>query len=311
MMQLVKKPDPSNPGGKKDPDEDSGFRARDLLKAVYNIQPLTDKEFGTIRDIIYRQTGIKLNDGKRALVMGRLHKVLTNLGMSDYTAYLDYIQADKSGRALGHMIDRITTNHTFFYRESEHFELMQKDILPRVVALPHVLSGKKLRIWSAGCSTGEEAYDLAMCVREFFREQLNKWDVAILASDISSHTVHFADRGIYPAARLQEMPASLRVKYFKKIENGDFYEVRPELKDMITFRILNLKQDDYPFRGKFDIIFCRNVMIYFDDEVRYELVDRFFRYTHPGGYLIISHSENLYRTRCPFKNEGRSIYRKI
>ena len=268
---------------------------------------ITEGEFNKLRKLLYDRFGFNLSDQKRTLVIERLQKVLRQRGFSSFSQYYEYVIQDPTGQALLELIDRISTNHTFFFREQEHFSFLREVVLPEVMERNAAARQKKLRIWSAGCSSGEEPYSVAIELGKYFQSAIKEWDVAILATDISTSVLAKAESGIYNDNQLQGIDAALRRSFFLQVDQG--WQVRPEVRKLVTFRRLNLMLDKYPFRGLFDLILCRNVMIYFDTATREQLVARFARYTQPGGYLFIGHSESLTRENQYFRYVQPAVYR--
>jgi chemotaxis protein methyltransferase CheR len=207
------------------------------------------------------------------------------------------------------LVDKISTNHTFFFRENEHFDFLSETILPGIVKQMQNKPKQAIRIWCAGCSSGEEPYTLGMVISEYFKSSIGDVDVGILATDISVSALEKAAAGIYPAERMELVPLAYRQKYFKSLKGG-CWEVKSNLKDMVLFRRLNLIQQNFPFKGFFQLILCRNVMIYFDKETQQGLIGRFHRYTEPNGFLFIGHSETLDRSMGLYKYVMPSIYQK-
>jgi chemotaxis protein methyltransferase CheR len=267
---------------------------------------ITDEEFEKLAKFIKSNYGINLKEEKKSLVMGRLRKVLHQKNMSSFSEYLDYVLSDKTGEAVSDMVNRITTNHTYFMRESKHFEFFKEEVLPY---LKKKVSDKDLRIWSAGCSTGEEPYTLAMIIDEFFGKEKLFWNTQILATDISSKVLDVAKKGVYNNDSIAKMPSEKRLKYFKKISD-EKSEVVDQIKKEVIFARLNLMNETFPFKKKFHTIFCRNVMIYFDSKTKMDLVNRFYEITEPGGYLFIGHSESLIRSQTKYKYIMPAVYRK-
>ena len=267
---------------------------------------ITDEEFEKLAQFIKSNYGINLKEEKKSLVMGRLRKVLHQKNMSSFSEYLDYVLSDKTGEAVSDMVNRITTNHTYFMRESKHFEFFKEEVLPY---LKKKVSDKDLRIWSAGCSTGEEPYTLAMIIDEFFGKEKLFWNTQILATDISSKVLDVAKKGVYNNDSIAKMPSEKRLKYFKKISD-EKSEVVDQIKKEVIFARLNLMNETFPFKKKFHTIFCRNVMIYFDSKTKMDLVNRFYEITEPGGYLFIGHSESLIRSQTKYKYIMPAVYRK-
>jgi chemotaxis protein methyltransferase CheR len=270
---------------------------------------LSDQEYSLLRDLIYSQFGINLGERKRALIIGRLNKVLKHMGFSDFQQYYDYVISDSSGDALTTLINRISTNHTYFYREADHFHYFSQHLLPEMAEKLKKQHRQDLRIWCPGCSSGEEPYTLAMLIAEFFGKDLPLWDPGILATDISLSALDKARNGIYLHANVSALPPNLQRNYFQRLSQDESVVIG-KLKDMILFRRLNLMGSRFPFKRKFHVIFCRNVMIYFDKPTRETLIDRFSHYLEGGGYLFIGHSETLGRENPHFTYVQPAIYRK-
>ncbi|MDP4092418.1 MAG: protein-glutamate O-methyltransferase CheR [Bacillota bacterium] len=267
---------------------------------------ITEKEFRQLAAYIKANYGINLKEEKQALVNGRLQNVLVQYGMNSFSEYYDFVMADTTGEAATILIDKITTNHTFFMREAEHFSYFRDKVLVDIV---RKLKVKDLRVWCAGCSSGEEPYTLAMIIDEFFGAEKSLWDTKVLATDISSKMLDAASKGIYENSSISTMPASWRLKYFKNID-GQKSAVVDSLKNEVIFRKFNLMEEYFPFKKKFHVIFCRNVMIYFDNKTKTELVNKFYELTEPGGYLFVGHSESLNREDTMYKYVIPAVYRK-
>jgi len=270
---------------------------------------LSNKEYELISGLIYNKFGINLGEQKRALIVGRLNKVLHQYGFTTFEEYYNYLIKEQSGEALKTLVDRISTNHTFFWREHDHFDYLIKTVLPEFAASSKNIGNRSLKIWCSGCSSGEEPYTIAMLLREYFGVSLSSWDTGILATDISSLALDKAKKGIYSDENISKLPVHLRNGYFKNIGNSQL-EVIPQLRELLLFRRLNLIADNYPFKNKFHIIFCRNVMIYFDKATREALLTRYSRYIVDGGYLFIGHSESLGRMTHDFDYIKPAVYRK-
>ena len=273
-----------------------------------NFGPLLgDAEFEFIRHVIGENAGIVLGPNKRQLVQGRLARRLRELGLPTYEAYCEHIRNSGPEELVG-LINALTTNVTAFFRENHHFDALASYMIPE--ALKRNQTARRLRIWSAGCSTGEEPYCIAMVLAESLPSS-ERWDAKILATDIDSDVIHFAQQGIYPLDRLTSVPqARLRRSFRKGVgENAGQALIQPDLARLITFRTLNL-QRSWPMQGPFDIIFCRNVMIYFDQPTRERLVSRFAALLAPNGYLCLGHSESIHAGTAPFQLVGKTIYRK-
>lgn len=270
---------------------------------------LTNQEFHLLRDLIHRQYGISLSEQKRALMLGRLSQVVQQLGLSNFGQYYQHVLRDPTDESLTTLANCISTNHTFFYREPQHYDFLRQVALPNLQKAAQIRSEKKLRIWCAGCSSGEEPYTLSIVLHDFFREQAKEWDIGILATDISNQVLQAARTGCYAEENVANVPAELRSTFFQRVDES-CWQVKAQVREPILFRRLNLMQEHFPFRGKLDFIFCRNVMIYFDSLTKGILLDKFFRFTRPGGYLFVGHSEALGHNRASYQYVQPAIYRK-
>lgn len=267
---------------------------------------ITHKEFSQLAEYIKSNYGIHLKQEKQALVTGRLHNVLMEKNFKTFSEYFDYVVSDKTGEAATTLINKITTNHTFFMREVDHFDYFRDKVLPYLVSS---IREKDLRIWSAGCSSGEEPYTLTMIMNDFFSDEKASWDAKILATDISNNALNKAIRGQYSREQISSLPPSWKNNYFKKISNEN-YILTDKIRDDVIYRKFNLMEEVFPFKKKFHAIFCRNVMIYFDSETKNELVNKFYEATEHGGYLFIGHSESLNRDAARYKYIMPAVYRK-
>jgi chemotaxis protein methyltransferase CheR len=274
-----------------------------------DVLPLADADYRFVASLLYSRFGIQIGNAKRVLVAGRLTKRVRALGLESFAEYFDYLRADSSGAELSEFINRLTTNHSFFFREKDHFEFLAKEVLPGIRRGLERDPGRQLRMWSAGCAAGEEVYTLALVLREFFGPAIDRLDLGLLATDISLAALKAAKTGIYAAQKLTEVPRSMKASSFRELD-GERSELSPELRRMVLFKRLNLMADSYPFKSSFDVVFCRNVMIYFDQASRARLVGSFYRYIKPGGYFFIGHSETIQRSDCPFEYVSPAIYRK-
>ena len=265
-------------------------------RSTTDISSLTDKEFQEISAFIYDVCGIKLPPIKKTMLSARLNKRLRQLKIGSFSAYLDYVMSPEGQTLeLTRMIDVVSTNKTDFFREPKHFEILTSHILPEYAQLSR--SGKllrPLRIWSAGCSSGEEPYTIAM-VMENFCSQDSTLDYSILATDINTEVLALAEQGVYANETVAPVPVSFRQKYLMKGKgsHAGFHRVVPELRGKVTFRRLNFMDRDFGIKEEMDIIFCRNVIIYFDRKTQIELFEKFFRQFARGGYLFTGHSESL------------------
>ncbi|MFK7831490.1 MAG: protein-glutamate O-methyltransferase CheR [Congregibacter sp.] len=275
-----------------------------VARSSGNVASLTDSEFEQIQAIIRRMTGITMGDTKRHLV---LRRVSTRLKALHMTSVPDYIKLLESGDATEAELftNAVTTNLTSFYREDHHFDYLAKNILPQLIANKQN-SSKRLRIWSAGCSTGEEPYSIAMTLNDVMPD-IDCWDAKLLCTDIDTAVVATAKAGVYPEQRLEKVPGSQLKKWFER--DGGLLKASQALKKHLTFKQLNL-MNEWPMRGKFDVIFCRNVVIYFDKPTQRVLMDRYAEQLEEGGYLILGHSESLYKVSERFTLIGKTIYQK-
>jgi chemotaxis protein methyltransferase CheR len=268
---------------------------------------LGDREFEFIRHVIAENAGIVLGPQKRQLVQGRLARRLRELGLSSYEAYCDHVR-DSGPEELVGLINALTTNVTAFFRENHHFDALAEYMLTE--ALARNGQSRRLRIWSAGCSTGEEPYSIAMTAQRALRSA-GRCDLKILATDIDSDVVAFAQRGVYPLDRVTTMDDTVLHSSFVRGTGAQegFVRVKGSLGAMITFRPLNLL-GEWPMQGPFDVIFCRNVMIYFEQRTREQLLTRFAGLLAPGGYLCLGHSESIHGTQPAYRLVGKTIYRR-
>lgn len=269
---------------------------------------INDSDFIKLTQFIKENYGINLIR-KRTLIEGRLSNIILEKGFKSFSEYLDYVFNDKTGDEMVILINRLTTNHTYFMREAKHFDYMRNTVLPY---LSKSVKDHDLRIWSAGCSTGEEPYTLEMILHDYFDSDSIPWDTQILATDISNRALNIARRGIYSAEAIKDVPAVWKLNYFEKADaDGKSYRVREKIRKDVIFREFNLMTKDYPFKRKFHVIFCRNVMIYFDQPTKEALINRFYEITEPGGYLFIGHSESVNREASKYKYVMPAVYRKV
>jgi chemotaxis protein methyltransferase CheR len=226
--------------------------------------------------------------------------------MTSFSEYYDYVVSDKTREAAITLIDKITTNHTFFMREVDHFYYFRDKVLPYLVSN---VREKDLRIWSAGCSSGEEPYTLSMIIDEFLGNEKSCWDSKVLATDISNKVLEKAIKGVYSNEGIATLPSSWKLNYLKKFDNENHILI-DKIRNEVIYRSFNLMDPVFPFKKKFNVIFCRNVMIYFDNKTRMELIKKFYDSTEYGGYLFIGHSESINRDETKFKYVMPSVYRK-
>jgi chemotaxis protein methyltransferase CheR len=266
---------------------------------------LKDSEFRELTFYMKKNYGINLSQ-KKLLIEGRLSNMVIEKGFSNFSDYLKFVFKDASGIEISTIINKLTTNHTFFMREAEHFKYFRDIVLPYLEASSKT---KDLRIWSAGCSSGQEPYTLAMIMADYFGTQWSSWNTKILATDISQKVLQEAQMGIYSGESISTMSKYWRLRYFKKIEDED-YQISEEIRNEITYRNFNLMTEVFPFKKKFHVIFCRNVMIYFESKTKMELINKFYDMTEPGGYLFIGHSESVNKDETKYQYIMPAVYRK-
>lgn len=285
------------------------MNANDALDNEVNREfVLTDRDFNRLRTLVSQHTGINLSDAKRTLVYGRLSRRLRVLGLSDFREYCELIEQGR-GDELQNFANAISTNLTSFFRESHHFDYLANTVLPQILISNR--STKRLRIWSAGCSTGEEPYSIAMVVQESIPQHL-RWDIKILATDLDTQVLATAQAGHYRADRTSGLSQQRLKRWFTEETSGQkgTVSVTPELRNIITFKQLNLMQD-WPMRGPFDVVFCRNVVIYFDKPTQRLLFQRIAQLVPTTSHLFIGHSESLFNVSDQFDLIGKTIYQHI
>ncbi|ALG68546.1 CheR family methyltransferase [Beggiatoa leptomitoformis] len=263
----------------------------------------TRQDFDLLRELVNEETGISLSDHKQEMLYSRLSRRLRVLKIDSFTSYYNLLRAGNTEELI-HFVNAVTTNLTAFFREPYHFEYLAKNVLPDLRIKN--LATRRIRIWSAGCASGEEAYSIAMVVKETMPQG---WDVKILATDLDSNVLQKADKGIYEEDRLNGLSPERLRRWFKK-GVGSYAGrviVVPELKEMILFKQLNL-MDSWPIHGPFDLIFCRNVVIYFNKETQKVLFSRFADVLGADRYLFIGHSENLFQLSQRFRLLQRTMY---
>lgn len=264
---------------------------------------LTQVQFHAVADLARRGAGIDLKPGKEELVRTRLARRLRARGLGDFDAYLDLVRRDDTGDELTELLDALTTNQTDFYREPAHFDYLAREMVPGWST-----GSAPIRVWSAGCSTGAEAYTIAMELHD--RLPAHRFGATrILATDISNTVLARARAGRYPAAELTRLPEGQRRKHFAEVEDGGQVRVAPYLMERVAFARLNL-MSDWPMRGPFDLVMCRNVMIYFDRPTRAALVERFAALLRTGGHLFVGHAESLTAGPSSLRYVQPAVYRK-
>lgn len=275
------------------------------------VKDLTRKEYEAFRKLVYEKSGINLGDEKMQLVRARLGKRLRQRGLPSYGAYYNTVLNDPTGEELCSLLDAISTNTTHLFREENHFDLLRKIIAHWVADPTRRPSRDTLRIWSAGCSSGEEPHSIAMLAHDALKGHPGI-ELKILASDLSVQMLSRAKLGLYEPHRVGTVPDPLKRRYFTQVQHDGktALQIVPELRRCITFARFNLMAPTFPFKHGFDVIFCRNVMIYFDKPTQEGLIKRFATQLHDGGYLMIGHSESLNGVDHPLDYVEPTVYRK-
>lgn len=266
---------------------------------------ITAEEFQRFHTLIYNESGISLGEQKRSLLASRLSKRLRDLDLQTFSEYYNKVTEDQSREEFTRLLDLISTNKTDFFREPKHFDFLRERIIPELERT------KRIRIWSSACSSGEEPYTIAMTLFDTVQNP-DQWDFKILASDLSTRVLAKAAAGTYDEERVRDVSPDVIRRHFLRGrgESAGLLKVKAHLADMIQFRRLNLMDDRFPIKNPLDLIFCRNVMIYFDRPTQETLVNKFHHYLKPGGYLFIGHSESLQWVTHPFKSLAPTIYQK-
>ena len=277
--------------------------------SAQNAPLMTDRELKLFSEFIYAELGIKITQAKKTMLQARLQRRLRSLNMRSYGHYLEYLQSLKGLEVeLPRMVDAVTTNTTSFFREPRHFEYLAQTILPQWQKRNR---NRAFTVWNAGCSSGEEPYTTAMTLMDY-HERVSPLNFGIVATDISTEILNKAARAVYEEEKIGAIPVELRRKYLMRSKDRARRMVRivPELRQTVSFRRLNF-MDDFQFREKMDLIFCRNVMIYFDKKTQHDLVQKFCNHLEPGGHLFIGHSESLAGTGLPLRQLAPAIYVRV
>jgi len=272
---------------------------------------LTKSEFDKLSGIIYSSAGIRITPAKKIMLETRLRKRLRILNIENFSDYCNLLFSKEGERTeLIHMIDVVTTNKTEFFREPKQFVYLTDVVLPAVLGKKSKLN-KSVKIWSAGCSTGEEVYTLGMVLSQY-SEKKEKINYSLLGTDISTQVLETAVKAVYPVERVNLIPYELKRKYLLKSKNNtkQLVRIKPEIRSKTAFRRLNFMDLDLGIRETIDIIFCRNVIIYFDSETQQKVVEKFCRLLPPGGYLFLGHSETVFTMNLPLVQVAPSIYKK-
>lgn len=275
---------------------------------------ISDEEFLQLRDFIYQQCGIFIAENRKYLIENRLSNRIKELNLKSYNDYYNFLRFDGSRRTeLNKLFEVVTTNETSFFRNPPQLEVFQKSVLPDILDQCRKTGRKKLRIWSAGCSTGEEPYTLAIILHEVLKSEISSWDIKITANDLSEAVLAAARRGVYNDYALRTTPKEIADAYF--IKEDTQYKIKPELKSLISFGQINLNDREQLKRvEKSQIVFCRNVIIYFDDEMKRKVINAFYDNLEINGALLIGHSESLHNISRAFQLEhhkGTIVYRKM
>ncbi len=275
-----------------------------INESAYKIVKLSDSEFDYLVKFVSQHYGIDLSQ-KRHLIEARLASELKAYGMQSYTQYIDMLKTDKTSKIIEALVNKLTTNYSFFSRENDHFEYLAKNIIPEL----EQAKKRTIKIWSAGCSTGQEPYNIAMAIDSAIGFKRNLWSVSITATDVSTDALSIAAKGVYPESSLDVMPASWKSNYMAKLSDGNF-QVASNIRNMVSFKRFNL-MDPFPYTNYYDVIFCRNVMIYFKAHTAQQIVKKFYQANTEGGYFFISHSETISRFDNDYTYLFPSIYRKM
>ncbi len=275
---------------------------------------MSDRNYTRLSRFIHSECGIKMPESKKVMLESRLQKRLRHMGLTSFSEYCNYLFSPQGiENELVHMINAVTTNKTDFYREPRHFDFLTQNALPELIARYRAGINRNLMIWSAGCSTGEEPYTLAMVLSEFAEQCPGfRFRYMVLATDISTRVLEKASRGIYDHESIVPVPKEQRKKYLLRSKDKDkgLVRITPELRGSVKFRRLNFLEENFGMREPMDIIFCRNVIIYFDKATQEMLLNKFNAHLKPGGYVFLGHSETLHGLNVPFIQVAPTIYRK-
>ena len=286
-----------------------GVLGTQMTNARHKNNALSDDDFKFICEFVYQRSGIVLADNKREMVYRRFTRIVRERKLSAFSDYCELLRQQPE-QEENYFINAITTNLTSFFREQHHFEYLKEHEIPQL--LKQNVHKKRIRIWSSASSTGEEPYSIAMTILEAMEHKLSAWDVKILATDIDSNVLTTCKNGIYESKKLGDLSEHYKKKYFHKglgEANQNKYKVDKKLTNLLTFKQLNLLHE-WPMKGPFDVIFCRNVIIYFDKTTQQDLFARYYQLLAPGGLLMLGHSENLGNYQQYFETVGRTMFRK-
>ena len=270
----------------------------------------SDREFDFFARLVYELSGIVLGKHKKNMMYSRLVRRVRELHLPSFPAYCAYVKGPGGAQEISALINAMTTNLTRFFREDHHFEYLASTVVPSLVDRSMRSGDKRLRIWSAGCSSGEEPYSIGVTLLRAL-PALHQWDARLLATDLDTSMVARGTAGIYPKEVIGDLPVARRNGFFEPVEGApEMLRAVPALRDLIAFKALNLL-DEWPMKGPFDAIFCRNVMIYFDTQTKARLVSRLTEMLQPEGWLFLGHSETLLDHQAHLKLVGRTIYRRV
>ncbi|MBI5435156.1 MAG: protein-glutamate O-methyltransferase [Planctomycetes bacterium] len=282
--------------------------------ALFGVIEITPTEYTAFRDYIYERCGISLGDQKQILLQNRLNRRLRSLGLSSFMQYLKLLEdGDPGGSELDLFLNAVTTNKTDFFREQHHFDFLRERWLPAKQAAAAQSGDRRLRVWSAGCSSGEEPYSIAITLLDALGADAARWPIAIHATDLNSDVLRRAANAIYADERVTDVPQSILKRHFLR-GTGDkqgLVRVKQATRSLVTFQRLNFMDGAWGVPAPFDVIFCRNAMIYFDQPTQQTLVGRFLEHLAPGGHLIIGHSESIHGRADELVHEGKTIYRRV
>lgn len=267
---------------------------------------MTDEEFFRIKVFLKNRYGINL-EHKKEIVHGRLSNYVLHKGFRSYTEYMNAVESDVTGQLESDMVNMLTTNHTYFMREFEHFDFMKKEVLPWLRTKE--ANTRDLSIWCGAASSGEEPYMLAMLLKDYFALEANRWDTKVLATDISLAVLTKAIEGVYTEEQIEKLPENWRRRFVRHVPGTEQYEITEEIKKEVIFRRFNL-MEPFPFKRKMHVIFMRNVMIYFDAPTKNQLIHKIYDILEPGGYLFVGRTETIDRGDVPFTMVQPSIFRK-
>ena len=266
---------------------------------------IEEQDFRRLKDYMLKNYGLNF-ENKMTLIEGRLSNIILKMGFKGFHEYVESIVREPTEEQISTLISKLTTNYTLFMREPRHYEFLTNVVLPE---MSKKLKHSELKVWSAGCSSGEEPYTIAITLKKYIESQNAKWSARILATDISDNVLKQARNGIYTQMQIKELEQEAKNKYFTKLKDEN-YQVSEELKRMVRFEKFNLMNAFTNYYQKYQVIFCRNVMIYFKNETKQELASKFFDHLEPGGYLFVGLSETLHNIETRFEFVKPAVYRK-